>query len=197
MTEATTNMCAEALLSSWINHFRAPDHITMDCRAIFMSDLWAALVLLMGTSHHRTTTYNPTASLMARCSGDNWEMQLPWVLLSLRTAPRANDKPSPAEKVYGETLVVPGHFQPKDLATSKNIFVCATTHTNRPHAIVLSTSFTTQKRPTSFDRLKPAFLTEEDTDEDEPGSCPRVPLQTCFPPSPQTIPMAPRPSGGH
>ncbi|XP_066971787.1 uncharacterized protein [Macrobrachium rosenbergii] len=47
---------------------------------------------------------------MARCSAENWKYQLPWVLLRLRTAPRANSNPSTAEKVYEETLVVPGEL---------------------------------------------------------------------------------------
>ncbi|XP_064088297.1 uncharacterized protein LOC135202764 [Macrobrachium nipponense] len=78
----------------------------------------------MGTSHHRTA-YNPTAngiverfhhslkaSLMASCAGNNWKMQLPWVLLSPCTAPRANGEASHTEKVYKETLPVPGEFFP-------------------------------------------------------------------------------------
>ncbi|XP_064083045.1 uncharacterized protein LOC135199062 [Macrobrachium nipponense] len=52
------------------------------------------------------------ASLMAGCTGENWKLQLPWVLLGLRTAPKANGEASSAEKVYGETLVVPGEFFP-------------------------------------------------------------------------------------
>ncbi|XP_064088950.1 uncharacterized protein LOC135203176 [Macrobrachium nipponense] len=79
----------------------------------------------METSLHATTAYNPAAngmmervhqslkaSLMARCTGKNWKSQLPWVLLGLRTAPRANGEASPAEKVYGEPLTVPGEFFP-------------------------------------------------------------------------------------
>ncbi|XP_066970160.1 uncharacterized protein [Macrobrachium rosenbergii] len=90
MEEANSSACTEALLSSWIS---------------------------------RTTTYNPAAnrmverfyrslkaSLLAHCSAENWKYQLPWVLLRLRTFPRANGSPSSAEKVYGETLVVPGEL---------------------------------------------------------------------------------------
>ncbi|XP_064120766.1 uncharacterized protein LOC135225365 [Macrobrachium nipponense] len=79
----------------------------------------------MGTSLHATTAYIPAAngmvervhrsikaSLMARCTCENWESQLPWDLLGLRTPPRANGEASPAEKVYGEPLTVPGEFFP-------------------------------------------------------------------------------------
>ncbi|XP_066937343.1 uncharacterized protein [Macrobrachium rosenbergii] len=54
------------------------------------------------------------ASFMARCTSKNWKYQLPWVLLGLRTAPRANGDPSSGEKVYGETLVVPGELIAED-----------------------------------------------------------------------------------
>ncbi|XP_066953372.1 uncharacterized protein [Macrobrachium rosenbergii] len=39
-----------------------------------------------------------------------WKEQLPWVLLDLRTASKANGDASPNEKVYGETLAIPGEF---------------------------------------------------------------------------------------
>ncbi|XP_068223913.1 uncharacterized protein [Palaemon carinicauda] len=52
------------------------------------------------------------AVLMARCTDDHWKAQLPWVLLGLRTAPRAYGEPSPAEKLYGEALTFLGEFFP-------------------------------------------------------------------------------------
>ncbi|XP_068235632.1 uncharacterized protein [Palaemon carinicauda] len=52
------------------------------------------------------------ASLMARCSDDNWKAQLPWVLLGLRTAPRSIGEPSLAKNNSGETIAMPGEFFP-------------------------------------------------------------------------------------
>ncbi|XP_064101737.1 protein NYNRIN-like [Macrobrachium nipponense] len=125
LSEATTKACAEALLASWISRFGVPDDITTDRGPVFLSELWTALARLMGTSLHATTAYNPAAngmvervhrslkaSLMARCTGEDWKSQLPWVLLGLRTTPQANSEASPAEKVYGEPLAVPGKFFP-------------------------------------------------------------------------------------
>ncbi|XP_066956319.1 uncharacterized protein [Macrobrachium rosenbergii] len=79
----------------------------------------------MGTTLHSTTAYNPAANgmvkraqcslkaaLMARCTDKRWKEQLPWVLLGLCTTPKANGDAFPAEKVYGETLAVPGKFFP-------------------------------------------------------------------------------------
>ncbi|XP_066981082.1 uncharacterized protein [Macrobrachium rosenbergii] len=80
-----------------------------------------------GAAHHTTTAYNPAtngfvehfhrsrkASLMARCTAEDWKYQLPWVLLGLRTAPRAKGDPSTAEKIYDEPLVVPGELVTED-----------------------------------------------------------------------------------
>ncbi|XP_066950823.1 uncharacterized protein [Macrobrachium rosenbergii] len=44
-----------------------------------------------------------TASACAKALLSSW---LPWVLLGLRTAPRADGTPSAAEKTYGESLIV-------------------------------------------------------------------------------------------
>ncbi|XP_066944507.1 uncharacterized protein [Macrobrachium rosenbergii] len=52
------------------------------------------------------------AALMSHCTDESWKAQLPWVLLGLCTAPKANGDASPAEKVYRETLAVPGEFFP-------------------------------------------------------------------------------------
>ncbi|XP_066947095.1 uncharacterized protein [Macrobrachium rosenbergii] len=60
------------------------------------------------------THHSLKAALMARCTNDNWKAQLPWVLLGLCTAPMANSDESPTEKVYGETLAVPGEFFPTE-----------------------------------------------------------------------------------
>ncbi|XP_066947081.1 uncharacterized protein [Macrobrachium rosenbergii] len=51
-----------------------------------------------------------TGPLVACCTTENWKYQLSWVLFGLRTTPRANSNPSAAEKVYGESLIVPGEL---------------------------------------------------------------------------------------
>ncbi|XP_068203682.1 uncharacterized protein [Palaemon carinicauda] len=125
MTEATTQACAEALLSGWVNRFGIHDDITTDRGPAFLSEMWLALANLTGTTLHSTTAYNPTAngmverthralkaSLMESCPDVDWKSHLPLVLLGLRTAPRADGEPLPAEKVYGEALTVPGEFFP-------------------------------------------------------------------------------------
>ncbi|XP_066981580.1 uncharacterized protein [Macrobrachium rosenbergii] len=153
MQEATTCACAEALLSSWISRFGVQDHITTDRSPAFLSKLWPALARLLGTSHHTTTAYNPAAnrlveefhrslkaSLMARCTTEDLKYQLPWVLFGLRTVPRANGDKSAAEKIYGESLVVPGELVTGDRHNPSvqrlrdivgKFALCQRTYTNR------------------------------------------------------------------
>ncbi|XP_066967135.1 uncharacterized protein [Macrobrachium rosenbergii] len=157
MTKASMSACAEALLSSWTSRFGVPDSITMERGPPFLLKLWVALAWLMRTTLQSTTAYNPAANgmverahsslkaaLMAHCIDDNWKAQLPWVLLGLRTAPRAGDDESPAEKVYGETLAVLGEFFPMasdDADTSlpmlrevaQKFTPCRKTFTDRTH----------------------------------------------------------------
>ncbi|XP_064087493.1 uncharacterized protein LOC135202168 [Macrobrachium nipponense] len=126
----------------------------------------------MGTKHHTTTSYNPTAngmvkrvhrslkaSLMACCKGPNWKAQHPWVLLGLHTAPRANGDPSPAEKLYGETKKMPGKFFPADSnnpdiplprlrAAARKFVPCQETYTNRKK----------QFRPSALDSCRFVFI---------------------------------------
>ncbi|XP_066950817.1 uncharacterized protein [Macrobrachium rosenbergii] len=81
-----------------------------------LSELWSTLARLLRTTHHTTTASNPTAnglvkrfhrslkaSLMARCTAEDWKYQLP-----------ADGAPSAAEKTYGKPLVVPGELVTED-----------------------------------------------------------------------------------
>ncbi|XP_066947034.1 uncharacterized protein [Macrobrachium rosenbergii] len=128
MAEASTSACAEAFLSSWVSCFSVPDSTTMDRGPAFLSELWVTLACLIGTTLHSMTAYNPAskgmverahcslkAALMARCINDNWKAQLPWILLGLCAALRADGDVSPAEKACGETLAVPREFFPTAL----------------------------------------------------------------------------------
>ncbi|XP_068204691.1 uncharacterized protein [Palaemon carinicauda] len=89
MAKSSTDAWAQALLSSWVSHFGVPEDMTTDRGPAFISDLWASFSCLMGTNLHSTVAYNLAAN-----------------------APRSDGDTSPAEKVYGKTLVVPGEFFP-------------------------------------------------------------------------------------
>ncbi|XP_068215846.1 uncharacterized protein [Palaemon carinicauda] len=125
MQDSSTLSHVNALLLSWSSRFSIPDDITTDRGPAFLSDVWGALTKSLGITTHNITSYNPTAnrmverahrslktSLMAHCSDDNWNAQIPLVHLGLRTAPRSNREPSSAEKVFEHTIAVPGDFFP-------------------------------------------------------------------------------------
>ncbi|XP_064086182.1 uncharacterized protein LOC135201235 [Macrobrachium nipponense] len=118
-------------------------------------------------------------SLKARCMDENWKLQLPWVLLSLCTALKANGEASPTEKVTK-------HFKPKGLNSCKHVFMRNNAHRNPPltptrpyrgpyHVICRSDKaylimINGCEDWVSIDRLKPAFLMDT---REETGSCPQ------------------------
>ncbi|XP_045137222.1 uncharacterized protein LOC123519780 [Portunus trituberculatus] len=124
---------------------------------------------------HRTLK----AALMARCTGPNWRAQLPWVLLGIRTSPKEELRVSPAEMVFGEPLVVPGEFFPSFYTTDDGNYLarlrqavgkyrpCVQTHKKMPpqqrESLIAGHSDWV-----SIDRLKPAYLEEEESTSTSP-----------------------------
>ncbi|XP_066980364.1 uncharacterized protein [Macrobrachium rosenbergii] len=108
MQEATASTCAEALLSSWISG--RPDHITTDRGPAFLSECGPPCPAAGdNASHHhslqpsrqwlgRAFSQVPERSLIAHCTAEDWKYHLPWVLLGLRTAPRADGTPSASQE---------------------------------------------------------------------------------------------------
>ena len=133
MKNATTEECVNALLSGWIAKFGLPDIISSDRGSQFTSNLWKSMATSLGVDMKHTTSYNPEANgmverfhrtlkaaLMATCKNGEWNLRLPWVLLGLRTTPKAPGDVSIAEKVYGDTLQVPGDFFKKENIISQS-----------------------------------------------------------------------------
>ncbi|XP_068229453.1 uncharacterized protein [Palaemon carinicauda] len=180
MTEAMTQACAEALLSSWVSRFGVPDDITSNRGHAFLSEIWLALANLTGTALHSTTAYNPTAnnmverthralkaSLMASCTDSDWKSRLPW------------DRTKP--------------FKPSDLDDCGYVFVHVDAHRQPltrpypgPYRVIIKTTKAFlldvhgQEDWVSIDRVKPAFLEGRDTASAGPGRS-RVPPQNMAP----------------
>ena len=127
LSESSTKLCVNALLSHWISRFGIPDHLTSDRGPQFTSELWRALSECLGYQLHHTTAYRPEANGMVERShryikdalkarilqfGGTWHQHLPWILLGIRSAPREPINASSAELLYGEKLVLPGDFFP-------------------------------------------------------------------------------------
>lgn len=132
MEDMTADTVASVFVSGWIARFGAPLRITSDLGRQFESTLFAELNRLMGVQHIRTTPRHPQsngviermhrtlkAAITCREQAD-WYVQLPIVLLGLRTAFKADLQASPAELLYGTQLRLPGEFfveSPKEYTT--------------------------------------------------------------------------------
>ena len=116
LMDTSAKSCARALLFHWVARFGLPMDISSDRGAQFTSQLWTAMIELLGTKLHRTTAYHPQANglverfhrhlkvtLKARLKDANWLDVLPWVLLGIRTAPK-HLRMSSAKLVYGAPL---------------------------------------------------------------------------------------------
>ncbi len=129
----TTEAVAHAFLSGWISRFGVPTTLTSDRGSQFESGLWSQLMNLLGIHRTRTTAYHPCANglverfhrqlkaaLMAR-SSNTWVLDLPLVLLGIRSSLKVDLKCSAAEMVYGTTLRLPGDFFSLSPAPSTNV----------------------------------------------------------------------------
>jgi transposase InsO family protein len=119
----TAEAMARAFVSNWVSRFGAPETLSSDRGAQYTSELFAELNRVLGTHHIKTTAYHPEAngilerfhrslgdSLTAVCSDKrtaDWAAELPIVLLSLRSTLKEDLGASPAELLYGESLVLP------------------------------------------------------------------------------------------
>ncbi|XP_068234236.1 uncharacterized protein [Palaemon carinicauda] len=190
MSEATTHACAKALLSSWISRFDVPDDITTDQGFAFLSEIWLSLANVMGTTLHSTTAYNPAVNGMVERTHRTLK-----VALMARYG-----EPSPAEKVYGESLTVPGEFFPATTKDTKlnhlreiagKLRPCLETYEDRtrtscprtyPYKFIRRTakSFLLnvhgQEDWVTIDRLKPVFLESNEKITVSPGR-PKIPPQ--------------------
>ena len=121
--DITATTCARVFLTGWVARFGVPLEITSDRGRQFISSLWSNMARSLGAQIHPTTSYHPQAnglierfhrdlkaSLRARLTGSNWIDELPWVMLGLRITQKEDLNSSPAEMVYGDTLLLPGEF---------------------------------------------------------------------------------------
>ena len=126
LKEIDTKSVARAYTLHWVARFGVPEVMVSDRGTQFVSELWTAMSQLLGTQLSHTTAYHPQANgfierlhrtmkaaLKTRLSGPDWLDQLPWVMLGIRSTPKEDLEASPAEMVYGSTLIVPGDFTPQ------------------------------------------------------------------------------------
>ena len=121
--DMTAETVAHAFISGWISRFGVPSSVTTDRGRQFESKLWHSLMVLLGCSRIRTTSYHPMsngiierfhrqlkASLKACRNPVTWTESLPMILLGIRTTFKADLQCTTAELVYGTTLRLPSEF---------------------------------------------------------------------------------------
>ncbi|XP_011174429.2 uncharacterized protein LOC105206646 [Solenopsis invicta] len=136
LRDTSARTVAQAFYDNWFARFGAPRILTTDQGAQFESQLFSALLSLVGCNRIRTTAYHPAANglierwhrtlkaaIMCHDTPD-WVSVLSSVLLGLRTHVRLDTGASPAEFIYGTTLRVPGEFfLQQDFTPNPQIFL--------------------------------------------------------------------------
>ena len=122
MADTTMESVVQAFLSSWVSRFGIPITVTTDRGAQFTSETWRAVMGRLGVTTATTTAYHPQANGMVerfhrtvksalRCAvrtSKSWLRSVPWVLLGLGNAPKAETATSTAVMVFGTPLRVLG-----------------------------------------------------------------------------------------
>ncbi|XP_068213842.1 uncharacterized protein [Palaemon carinicauda] len=203
MSEATTHSYTEALLSSWISRFGVPNDIATDRGSAFLSEIWLSLTNLMGRTLHSTTAYNSAANgmvkrthrtLKAALMADGEPSLAEKVNGEAHTVPgeffpatTVNTKLNhlgeiaenfrPCLETYKDRTT---HFMPKNIDDCDYVFIRVDAHRQpltRPyHGPYKGIRRTAKKDWVTIDRLKPAFLENNEKITVGPGR-PRIPSQ--------------------
>ncbi|XP_014781162.1 uncharacterized protein LOC106876921 [Octopus bimaculoides] len=122
LTDISSLTVAQALVTGWISHFRTPVKITTDCGRQFEAKLFQELTKILGSKHIHSISYHPASNDMierfhrqlkaALCASDSFQSIefLPIVLLGLRSSIKEDIGYSPAELLYGSSLMLPGQI---------------------------------------------------------------------------------------
>nr|VZH94050.1 unnamed protein product [Spirometra erinaceieuropaei] len=132
ISDTSAENIAMVFLTHWISTFGVPATLTTDCGSQFQSSLFRQLTRLPGCAHITTTAYHPAfnglverlhrqlkSALMSQTESATWSVNVPLVLLGIRSSVKEDIQCTAAELVYGTPLRLPGEFvQPSTTNTN-------------------------------------------------------------------------------
>ncbi|BHF67784.1 hypothetical protein SprV_0301081300 [Sparganum proliferum] len=138
ISDTSAENIAMVFLTHWISTFGVPATLTTDRGSQFQSSLFREFTKLLGCAHITTTAYHPASNglverlhrqlksaLMSQTESATWSVNLPLVLLGIRSSVKEHIQCTAIELVYGTPLRLPGEFLPP-----------STTNTNIPSTFV-------------------------------------------------------------
>lgn len=125
MVDQTAETVARTFFKGWVARFGVPKYLVTDQRRNFQSTTFREVSSLLGVELKRTTAYHPQAnglierqhrtlkaSLMFRLDlkESSWTIELPVVLLGIRSMYKEYLQTTPANLVYGTNLRLPYEY---------------------------------------------------------------------------------------
>ncbi|BHF78091.1 hypothetical protein SprV_0602120100 [Sparganum proliferum] len=123
ISDSSAENIAMVFLTHWISTFGVPATLTTDRGSQFQSSLFREFARLLRCAHITTTAYRPASNglverlhrqlksaLMSQTESANWIVNLPLVLLGIRSSVKEDIQCTAAELVYGTPLRLPGEF---------------------------------------------------------------------------------------
>ncbi|BHF73760.1 hypothetical protein SprV_0401684300 [Sparganum proliferum] len=132
ISDTSAENIAMVFLTHWISTFGVPATLTTDRGSQFQYSLFREFTRLLGCAHIKTTAYHPAShglverlhrqlkfALMSQTESATWSVNLPLVLLGIRSSVKEDIQCTAAELVYGTPLRLPGEFvQPSTTNTN-------------------------------------------------------------------------------
>ncbi|BHF67513.1 hypothetical protein SprV_0301054000 [Sparganum proliferum] len=134
ISDTSAENIAMFFLTHWISTFGVPATLTTDRGSQFQSSLFREFTKLLGCAHITTTAYHPASNgLMERLhrqlksalmsQTESWSVNLPLVLLGIRSSVKEDIQCTVAELVYGTPLRLPGEFVQSSTTNIPSTFV--------------------------------------------------------------------------
>ncbi|BHF67339.1 hypothetical protein SprV_0301036500 [Sparganum proliferum] len=123
ISDTSAENIAMVFLTHWISTFGVPSTLTNDRGSQFQSSLFREFTRLLGCAHITTTAYHPASNdlverlhrqpksaMMSQTESATWSVNVPLVLLGIRSSVKEDIQCTAAELVYGTPLRLPGEF---------------------------------------------------------------------------------------